>query len=147
MRLSVITSLALGLAGELTSAKALLRAASTSPSSGPPANFNGPATNTTVALACLNELADITDVSNAAGWAACYNVLFLNNQTGIFEADLRLYQVSPPSGAFSGIPELSNFVSPAVDLRAYQRRVITSPRSGELGSCEQPRGLPFTLVV
>ena len=72
-------------------------------SSGPPANLNDPVLNMTIATACLDALADITKVSNAAGWAACYNILYLNNQTGIFEADLRLYQVSPPSGTFAGV--------------------------------------------
>jgi hypothetical protein len=76
---------------------------SSTSSSGPPANLNDPALNKTIATACLGALADITKVSNAAGWAACYNILFLNNQTGIFEADLRLYQVSPPSGSFAGV--------------------------------------------
>jgi hypothetical protein len=143
MRLLAITSLALGLACELTSAKSLLHGPrslhrryepleehvrrqafefvdaqlkprqevshnavptpSTSSSSGPPANLNDPTTNMTIATACLEAFTDITNVSNAAGWAACYNVLYLNNQTGIFEADLRLYQVSPPTGSFAGI--------------------------------------------
>jgi hypothetical protein len=75
---------------------------SSASSSGPPANLNDPVLNMTIATTCLGALADITKVSNAAGWAACYNILFLNNQTGIFEADLRLYQVSPPSGTFAG---------------------------------------------
>jgi hypothetical protein len=143
MRLLSITSLALSLACELTSAKSLLHGPrslqrryepleehvrreafevmdaqlnprqevshnsaptpSTSSSSGPPANLNDPTTNMTIATACLEAFMDITNVSNAAGWAACYNVLYLNNQTGIFEADLRLYQVSPPTGSFAGI--------------------------------------------
>jgi len=76
---------------------------SSASSSGPPANLNDPALNMTIATACSDALADITSVSNAAGWAACYNILYLNNQTGIFEADLRLYQVSPPSGTFAGV--------------------------------------------
>jgi hypothetical protein len=75
---------------------------SSASSSGPPANLNDPVLNMTIATTCLDALADITKVSNAAGWAACYNILYLNNQTGIFEADLRLYQVSPPSGTFAG---------------------------------------------
>ena len=79
------------------------RAPSPSSSTGPPANLNDPTTNMTIATACLNALSDITHVSNAAGWAACYNILYLNNQTGIFEADLRLYQVSQPSGTFAGV--------------------------------------------
>ena len=54
-------------------------------------------------MACTNALSSITTVSNAAGLAACYNILFLNNQTGVFQADLSLYQVSQPSGIFAGI--------------------------------------------
>lgn len=79
------------------------QAISSSPSSSSPPNLNDPATNMTVGTACLGVFADISNVSNAAGWAGCYNVLYLNNQTGIFEADLRLYQVSPPSGTFAGM--------------------------------------------
>ena len=77
--------------------------ASVSSPSGIPVNLNSPAVNSTIAMACTNALSSITTVSNAAGLAACYNILFLNNQTGVFEADLRLYQVSQPSGIFAGI--------------------------------------------
>lgn len=42
--------------------------------------------------------------SNPSGTSVCYNLPALDNTTGTFEADLRLYQVSAPSGAFSGIP-------------------------------------------
>lgn len=96
-------------------------------SSGPPANLNDPATNMTIAMACVNAFADITDVSNAAGWAACYNVLYLNNQTGIFEADLRLYQVDQPSGAFAGIQSSDihlalNYQEAAISATSQQTR-------------------------
>lgn len=52
----------------------------------------------TSALTALNGVA-----SNPSGMAICYNVPYLNNQTGVFEADLRLYMVSPPTGAFANI--------------------------------------------
>jgi len=76
---------------------------STSTPSGIPTNLNNAAVNATVAMACTSALSNITTVSNAAGLAGCYNILFLNNQTGVFEADLRLYQISQPSGMFAGI--------------------------------------------
>lgn len=41
--------------------------------------------------------------SNPSGMAVCYNLPFLNETTGIFQADLRLYTVGPPSGDFANI--------------------------------------------
>ncbi|KAL6719789.1 hypothetical protein ACLMJK_001710 [Lecanora helva] len=41
------------------------------------------------------------EAGNAAGLAACYNVRSYNNLTGMFEADLRLYQISSPSGKWT----------------------------------------------
>ena len=87
---------------EASQSAAAAAAPSASSSSGIP-NLNDPNTSTAITTACYDAFANITKVSNAAGWAACYNILFLNNQTGIFEADLRLYQVSQPSGTFAGI--------------------------------------------
>lgn len=55
-------------------------------------------------LACNEALSQLNVASNPSGTAICYNLPALDNQTGIFEADLRLYQLSEPSGAFSGIP-------------------------------------------
>jgi hypothetical protein len=193
MRLFLATSLALALACELTSAKALLHASgrlhrksesleeharreafefidtelrprqdlsprsaqatstssssssSSSTSSGPPANLNDPATNMTIAMACLDAFADITHVSNAAGWAACYNVLYLNNQTGIFEADLRLYQVSQPSGPFAGIPNTNihlalNYPEAAISATSQQTKrseLVTRQTNSNMSQLQQ----------
>ena len=57
----------------------------------------------TISVACSAALGDIKSVANDAGILACYNIPFLNTNTRIFEADLRLYQLSPPRGAFVGI--------------------------------------------
>jgi hypothetical protein len=57
----------------------------------------------TISVACGAALGDIKSVSNDAGLLACYNIPFLNTNTGVFEADLRLYQLSPPRGDFVGI--------------------------------------------
>jgi hypothetical protein len=106
---------------------------SSASSSGPPANLNDPVLNMTIATACLDALADITKVSNAAGWAACYNILYLNNQTGIFEADLRLYQVSPPSGTFAGVKSSNIHLAlnyPKAGISATSQQA----KRGELGA-------------
>jgi hypothetical protein len=72
--------------------------------SGTNANFDRKLWNTSVSDACTNALSsmDITAI-NPSGMAACYNIPFLDNTTGVFEADLRLYQMSQPSGLFTGI--------------------------------------------
>lgn len=45
------------------------------------------------ALTALNGIA-----SNPSGIAVCYNVLMLNDTTGVFQADVRLYSIAPPTG-------------------------------------------------
>jgi len=52
----------------------------------------------TTALGTLNGTA-----SNPSGMAVCYNLPFLDNSTGVFQADLRLYKLSDPTGDFAGI--------------------------------------------
>ena len=66
-------------------------------------NFNTPEWNTTTFQACTQALNTVTKTSNALGMLGCYNVPFLDTNTGVFEADLRLYQIAPPSGPFTGV--------------------------------------------
>ncbi|KAI9841974.1 MAG: hypothetical protein M1837_007540 [Sclerophora amabilis] len=42
---------------------------------------------------------------SGSGIAVCYNLPFLDNSTGAFQADLRLYRVSPPTGAWVGVAD------------------------------------------
>lgn len=51
-----------------------------------------------LSLEALNGVA-----TNPSGLAVCYNLPMLNNDTGVFQADLRLFKVSEPTGAFAGI--------------------------------------------
>lgn len=53
----------------------------------------------TTALTALNG-----NAGNPSGMAACYNLPYLNSSTGVFQADLRLFTVSPPTGDFATIP-------------------------------------------
>ena len=41
--------------------------------------------------------------SNPSGIAVCYNLPFLDNQTGVFQAELRMYNVSAPIDPWTGI--------------------------------------------
>lgn len=57
----------------------------------------------TASASCVAALEKLTTASNPSGLAVCYNVPSLDNTTGVFEADLRLYNISPPTGAFADI--------------------------------------------
>ncbi|KAI0832247.1 hypothetical protein F5Y06DRAFT_188321 [Hypoxylon sp. FL0890] len=60
--------------------------------------------NTDTAAACMSALSSLGTASNPSGTAVCYNLFSLDTNAGTFMADLRLYQVSTPSGDFEGIP-------------------------------------------
>lgn len=53
----------------------------------------------TTALEALNG-----NASNPSGMAACYNLPYLDNSTGVFQADLRLFTISAATGDFANIP-------------------------------------------
>lgn len=52
----------------------------------------------TAQLEALNGVA-----SNPSGMAVCYNLPALDNSTGVFTADLRLYMIAAPTGEFANI--------------------------------------------
>ncbi len=70
----------------------------------PDGTVNLTAWETQVNLACNTALAKLPESSNPSGTCICYNLPVLNNDTGAFEADLRLYSISTPTGEFAGIP-------------------------------------------
>jgi hypothetical protein len=54
--------------------------------------------------ACTNALEVLNGVANnPAGMAVCYNIPYLDNSTGVFQADLRLYTIASPTGDFANI--------------------------------------------
>lgn len=61
--------------------------------------------NAAVNTACRNALRSLELASNPSGACVCYNLPALNNSTGTFQADLRLFQLSQPTGQFQGIPQ------------------------------------------
>lgn len=61
--------------------------------------------NTMANTACQAALKSVGEATNPSGTCVCYNLPLLNNSTGTFEADLRLFQLSEPRGDFQGIPQ------------------------------------------
>lgn len=54
--------------------------------------------------ACMSNLARLNgQASNPSGIAVCYNLPFLDNKTGIFQAELRMYNVSAPIDPWKGV--------------------------------------------
>ncbi|KAL5612877.1 hypothetical protein BROUX41_004044 [Berkeleyomyces rouxiae] len=53
--------------------------------------------------ACQDALSGTTIASNPSGTGICYNLAALNITSGIFQADLRLYKISDPSGDFAAV--------------------------------------------
>lgn len=60
--------------------------------------------NNNTLQACTTALGNLTNIANSAGFAACYNILDWHaNMGGMFQADLRLFQVSQPTGDFANV--------------------------------------------
>lgn len=58
----------------------------------------------TTTTACMTSLTALNGVANnPSGMGICYNVAYLDNSTGVFEADMRLYMIAAPTGNFAGI--------------------------------------------
>lgn len=94
--------------GRAKRASTLKRQAATSSNITPSGETAGTVMNMTawdaqVAAACLSALTKLPASTNPSGTCICYNLPALNNSTGAFEADLRLYQLSAPTGAFADI--------------------------------------------
>ncbi|KAH8723669.1 hypothetical protein GQ44DRAFT_740895 [Phaeosphaeriaceae sp. PMI808] len=54
--------------------------------------------------ACMDSLGSLNGkASNPSGIAVCYNVPFLDNSTGVFQAELRMYNVSAPVDPWVGV--------------------------------------------
>jgi hypothetical protein len=54
--------------------------------------------------ACMDTLGNLNgQASNPSGITVCYNLPFLDNKTGIFQAELRMYNVSAPIDPWVGV--------------------------------------------
>jgi hypothetical protein len=53
--------------------------------------------------ACQDSLKRLQIATNPSGTCICYNLPRLDTNSGVFEADLRVYKFNEPNGAFQGI--------------------------------------------
>ncbi len=55
-------------------------------------------------LTCRDALSKSkADSIDPSGMAACYNVRYFNNSTGVFQSELRFYRLSPPTGNWAAL--------------------------------------------
>lgn len=67
-------------------------------------NLNLNTWDVVTAQACGNALAALNgQASNPSGVAVCYNLPFLDNSTGVFQAELRMYNISAPIDPWVGV--------------------------------------------
>jgi hypothetical protein len=79
--------------------------------------------NATADAACMTAVMALKGVSsNPAGVAVCYNVPYLDQAKGVFEAELRMYNISAPTGDFVG-------VTPAMMMVTLQYQGATIQKS------------------
>jgi hypothetical protein len=77
---------------------------SPTPASGDAAKINLAEWEAQTKAACETALSSLNgQASNPSGIAVCYNLPFLDNQTGVFQAELRMYNVSAPINPWAGI--------------------------------------------
>lgn len=82
---------------------------------------------------CMASIANITQASNPAGIVVCYNVPFLDSSTGVFAADLRMYQLSERKDGWESVEDINmslEYSSAQVertDLNTTEQPAATDP--------------------
>jgi hypothetical protein len=78
--------------------------ASISPATGDASQANVAQWEEQTRQACMDSLGSLNgQASNPSGIAVCYNLPFLDNTTGVFQAELRMYNVSAPIDPWVGV--------------------------------------------
>lgn len=119
-------------------AKANLRAraaadvdATTTVSFNPDGSINMTAWDEQATTACNEALSGLRLASNPSGTSVCYNLPLLNNETGTFQADLRLFRLNAPTGAFQGIAPQDIQVS--LTYRGASVSAVNARTAGQTG--------------
>ncbi|ELR04072.1 hypothetical protein VC83_06718 [Pseudogymnoascus destructans] len=102
-----------------------------------PANWNASAM-----AACTTALVMLRGLANSpTGMAMCYNLPSLDNSTGIFEADLRLFAIGPATEAFAGVAP----ADVSIDVRFAGAQVQPVPVTDLVARPQvAARGLPLS---
>jgi len=100
---------------------------------------NSAAWEAKTAKACTNAISQLVGgASNPSGMAVCYNLPFLDNSTGVFEAELRMYNVSAPVDPWVGISAADinlsmSYLGATVSLMKKRDVEPLVPRQSKLG--------------
>jgi hypothetical protein len=117
--------------------------------------------NAEATAACISALTNLNGVaSNPAGMAVCYNLPFLDNTTGTFEADLRLYMIGQPTGDFTGVPsqnvtvglQYANASAETIDPNELMRRnlefsLLSRPIKARDGAVKRQAMVPVMIQM
>jgi hypothetical protein len=106
----------------------------------PDGSLNMTAWDEETSIACTEALSHLELASNPSGTCICYNLPSLDTSTGVFEADLRLYKVSEPSGAFDGIPPQNIQVG-----LAYKGASVSPVSASRIGGRSLSQGTEFPI--
>ncbi|KAF1945191.1 hypothetical protein EJ02DRAFT_339243 [Clathrospora elynae] len=78
--------------------------ASLTPATGDASNADSAKWEEQTKQACMSTLGNLNgQASNPSGIAVCYNLPFLDTKTGVFQAELRMYNVSAPINPWVGV--------------------------------------------
>jgi len=107
------------------------------------ASVNTTTWNAEAEKSCMNAVMALKGkATNPAGLAVCYNVPYLDQSKGVFEAELRMYNISAPTGEFVGVTpammmvtlqyagaiiQQSNGQTPVKKRHLVERQMISTP--------------------
>lgn len=98
----------------------------------PDGTINMTAWDEQATVACTAALSALPEASNPSGTCICYNLPLLNNITGTFKADLRLFRISAPTGAFTGIAPQN--IEVALTYRGASVSAVSATTAAKMGS-------------
>lgn len=107
---------------------------STTPQSGDAAKADLNKWEEETKTACSNALTSLNgQASNPTGLAVCYNLPFLDNTTGVFQAELRMYNISAPIDPWTGVTAADISMTMSYKGATLQEMNGTFAKRGEIG--------------
>ena len=107
---------------------------STTPASGDAAKADLTKWEEETAAACGNAVAALNgQASNPTGLAVCYNLPFLDNTTGVFQAEVRMFNVSAPIDPWVGVSAAAISMTMSYAGATLQEMNGTFAKRGEIG--------------
>lgn len=91
--------------------------------------------NTQTKASCDAAMVDLAmQPDNPSGLAVCYNIPFFNNRTGVFEAELRMYNMTAPFDPWTGVSAADISMTLSYQSATVQAMNSTAPQKRDLDS-------------